>query len=212
MNKIAIAGAGGFSKEVYLTIESLIRKESSWEFIGFFDDKIDKGKFFMDFEVLGTIDDLNNITEDIDVAVAVGKSNNIISILRKLTSNKLHFPNIVHPSCFIHSSSLTIGEGNIIQPGTFLSTDNKIGNYNVFNAGVKIGHDSVIGNYNTFATNTLISGGVEIGDENNFGIGSGILQYKKVGNKNIIGPLSVLFKSVKDKGHYIGVPAMPTGV
>ena len=213
MRKIAIAGAGGFSKAVYLTINDINKIESQWEFLGFFDDNIPKGKFFGDFQVLGTINDLNRMNDAIDVIIAAGKSYNIISIAKKLNSDKLAFPNLFHPSCqFLHFQSLTIGIGNIIQLYSSLSADIKIGNYNVFNAGVRIGHDTIIGNYNTFAPSTLISGGVEIGDQNNFGMNSGILQYKKVGNSNVIAPMSVLFKSIKDNGHYMGVPAMSTGV
>ncbi|WP_152266606.1 PglD-related sugar-binding protein [Agriterribacter humi] len=213
MRKIAIAGAGGFSKEIYLTINDINKIEDKWEFIGFFDDNVPKGKLFMDFQVLGNMNDLNHIDETIDVIVAAGKSYNIISILKKLHSDKLDFPNLFHPSCqFLHFESLSIGIGNIIQPYSSLSADNKIGNYNVFNAGVRIGHDTIIGNYNTFATATLISGGVEVGDQNDFGMNSGILQYKKVGSRNVIAPMSILFKSIKDDGHYLGVPAMSTGV
>ncbi|MBX2921242.1 MAG: hypothetical protein KF746_03545 [Chitinophagaceae bacterium] len=211
-NKIAIAGAGGFSKEVYLIIEAINKIAPTWDFVGFFDDKVPRGKFFMDFEVLGNMQDLNNTNEDIYVAVAAGRSDKIIAIVNKLTSPKIFFPNIIHPSVFLHFETLTVGEGNIIQSGSSFSADNRIGKYNIFNASVKVGHDAIIGNYNTFATGTLISGGVEIGDQNNFGINSGILQYKKVGNGNTIGPLSILFKSIRDNGHYLGVPALPTGI
>lgn len=212
MNKIAIAGAGGFSKEVYLIFEEINKKIPTWEFIGFFDDKVARGKFFMDFEVLGTMGDLNNMGEDISVAIAAGKSDNVISILSKLTSPHIHFPNIIHPTVFLHYDTLSIGSGNIMQSYTSLSADNQIGNYNIFNSSVKVGHDTVIGNYNTFATGALISGGVKIGDRNDFGINSGILQYKNVGNGNTIAPLSILFKSIKDNGHYLGVPALSTGI
>lgn len=213
MQRLAIAGAGGFSKEVFLTVMDINKTASRWDFIGFFDDNIPKGKFFMDYEVLGNMNDLNGINEATEVIIAAGKSTNILSIFKQLCSDKLTFPNIIHPSCqFIHFESLHIGEGNIIQPFSSLSADNIVGNFNVFNAGVRVGHDTVIGNYNTFATSTLISGGVTIGDRNDFGMNSGIIQYKKVGNNNVIAPLAVLFKSVKDNGHYMGVPAMSTGV
>lgn len=213
MRKIAIAGAGGFSKEVYLTINDINKQENKWEFIGFFDDNVPTGRFFLDFLVLGTMNDLNRIDENLDVIIAAGKSHNILSIQKQLHSDKLNFPNLFHPSChFLHFESLSVGVGNIVQPYTSLSADNRIGNFNVFNAGVRVGHDTIVGNYNTFATSSLISGGVTIGDQNDFGMNSGILQYKKVGNRNVVAPMSVLFRSVKDDGHYMGVPAMSTGV
>ncbi|MCO5235634.1 MAG: acetyltransferase [Chitinophagaceae bacterium] len=213
MQRLAIAGAGGFSKEVFLTVMDINKAAPTWEFIGFFDDRVAKGRFFMDHKVLGNLSDLDKIDEETNVIIAAGKSSNILSILRQLRSDKLKFPNIFHPSCqFIHFESLNIGEGNIVQLFSSLSAGNIIGNFNVFNAGVRVGHDTVIGNYNTFATSTLISGGVTIGDRNDFGMNSGIIQYKKVGNDNVIAPMAVLFKSVKDNGHYMGVPAMSTGV
>ncbi|MBX3256042.1 MAG: hypothetical protein KF862_18040 [Chitinophagaceae bacterium] len=211
-HKIAIAGAGGFAKEVYLIIEAINKREPTWDFIGFFDDKIPRGRLFLNFEVLGNMNDLNNINEGLNVAVAAGRSENIISILNKLTSPGISFPNIIHPKAFLHFESLKMGKGNIIQADSSFSADNRVGEYNIFNASVKVGHDTLIGNYNTFATGTFISGGVAVGDRNNFGIGSGVLQYKTVGNGNTIGPLSILFKSIKDNGHYLGVPALPTGM
>lgn len=213
MQRLAIAGAGGFSKEVFLTIMDINKIVPTWEFIGFFDDKVAKDKFFMNYRVLGNLSDLDKVDEETNVIIAAGKSLNILSILRQLRSDKLKFPNVFHPSCqFVHFESLRIGQGNIVQLFSSFSADNVIGDFNVFNAGVRVGHDTVIGNYNTFATSTLISGGVRIGDGNDFGMNSGIVQYKKVGNNNVIAPLAVLFKSVKDNGHYMGVPAMPTGV
>ncbi len=213
MRKIAIAGAGGFSKEVLLSINDVNKRENRWQFLGFFDDKVPKGDFFMGYMVLGNINDLNQIDEEIDVIIAAGRSSNIISILGKLKTDKLVFPNLIHPNTeFIHKDSLIMGRGNIIQPYSSLSADNKIGNFNVFNASVRVGHDTIIGDYNTFATATLISGGVKIGDQNDFGMSSGILQYKSVGNRNVIAPMSVLFRSVKDGGHYMGVPARDTKV
>ncbi len=212
MKKIAIAGAGGFAKEVYLIIQEINKIQPVWDFIGFFDDKVKRGRLYLEYEVLGVIKELNAYPEELCIAIAAGKSNNTISIKNQLVSDKLHFPNITHPATVIHYESLQIGFGNIFQIHSFLSADNKIGSFNIFNAGVKIGHDTVIGDYNIFGTNALISGGVEIGNGNNFGVSSGILQYKKVGNNNTISPLSMLYRSVKDNGHYLGNPAMPTGL
>lgn len=212
MRRIAIAGAGGFAKEVYLIIREINKVQPTWNFIGFFDDKVKKGKLHLEYEVLGMVKDLNTYPDDLCVAIAAGKSDNILSIKNQLVSEKLHFPNLIHPAAVVHNESVEIGLGNIFQIQSSLSADNKIGSFNLFNAGVKIGHDTTIGNYNIFGTGVLISGGVTIGNANDFGMGSGILQYKKVGNNNTISPLSMLYRSVKDDGHYLGNPAMPTGL
>jgi sugar O-acyltransferase (sialic acid O-acetyltransferase NeuD family) len=212
MKKIAIAGAGGFAKEVYLLLADINAISKEWKFAGFFDDGKPKGKFFMDLEIAGTIDDLNNDPSITEVVIGVGRSTNIISICNKLDNGRINFPNLIHPTSYTHPASLKIGKGNILQRGTTLSAENTVGNFNIFNADVRIGHDVTIGDYNSFGTFSMISGGVLIGDRNNFGICSGILQYKVVGNDNVIAPMSMLYRSVADNGHYIGAPARPSGL
>jgi len=212
MKKIAIAGAGGFAKEVVLTLQAINQIEPTWEIVGLFDDKKEPGHFFMGLNILGTIDDMNDLEGNVAIVIGVGRSLNLQSISEKLSTEKFSFPNIIHPTAFIHKESFKIGIGNIIQNNVLFSADNQIGNFNMLNFDVRVGHDTIIGNYNTFGVFTMISGGVQIGNANDFGINSGILQYKKIGNNNVIAPLSILYKSIKNDGHYIGNPAMPTGL
>lgn len=56
MKDIAIYGAGGFGREMACAIQRLNSQETVWNFLGFFDDGIDKGAHNQYGEILGGIE------------------------------------------------------------------------------------------------------------------------------------------------------------
>ena len=58
MKDIAIYGAGGFGREMACAIQRLNSQETVWNFLGFFDDGIDKGAHNQYGEILGGIEEL----------------------------------------------------------------------------------------------------------------------------------------------------------
>jgi hypothetical protein len=113
MEKIAIYGAGGFGKDIAFLLETINREKPTYDFIGFFDDGVERGKIISNYPVLGNVEDLNNFPEDLQVVFAINGKGLVPSILSKITNKKVQFPNIAHPSCFIDFKSLKIGIGNV---------------------------------------------------------------------------------------------------
>ncbi len=211
MKDIAIFGAGGFGKEVACFINLINESKSGqmWNFIGFFDD--DKTKIGSDIsrygKVLGTTETLNAWDKELDLVVAIGNPNSIKNVVQKIKNPNIDFPNLCHPKGFSFDDSYSIGKGNIIQGGSFLSCDVKIGNFNVLNGSVVFGHDVVVGDCNVFMPASRISGKVKIGDCNLFGVGSIVLQELIIGNNVKLSPGSVMMTKPKDGNLYIGNPA-----
>lgn len=56
---IAIFGAGGFGREVACLLRKINAVEPTWNFIGFYDDGLEKGSHVDYGEILGGIADLN---------------------------------------------------------------------------------------------------------------------------------------------------------
>jgi hypothetical protein len=52
MNDIAIYGCGGFGREVKALIDQINMKGGGFNFIGFFDDGVEKGKVINNFPVI----------------------------------------------------------------------------------------------------------------------------------------------------------------
>ena len=205
---IAIYGAGGFGREVACLINIINKEKPQWNLIGFYDDFWGKGHKNEYGEVIGGIDDLNSYPSDIAIAIAFGNPKRIAETVEKITNHKVYFPNIIAPdTIFLDKSNFSIGNGNIITSGCWISCNVDIGNFNVFNCFITIGHDAQIGNFNSVMPAVKISGNVSIGNHNLLGVSSVILQQIKIGDNTIIGAGSVILRKTKDGNTYIGNPA-----
>ena len=211
MKDLAIFGAGGLSKEVASLVGRINRRgEDKWRIVGFFDDNPDlKGKDVSHFgSVLGGVNELNNWSTPIDVAISIGSPNAIRKVRERLTNPLLSFPNIISPDFGIaDKDGFTIGEGNIIQGGCWASNDVSIGNFNLLNGDIVFGHDTVLGDYNVLMPDIRVSGEVRIGECNLIGVGSIILQQIRIGNNVHLGAGAVLMTKTKDGCTYLGNPA-----
>jgi acetyltransferase-like isoleucine patch superfamily enzyme len=207
MKDLAIYCAGGFAREIYCLIFHRI-KNSNWNFVGFFDDAIDKGTQLQYGVCLGGMKELNGWNNPLDIVIANGSPKWLKHISGSVTNPLVGFPNIIDPSVvYLDEDTNKIGKGNILNRGTSFSVNVEFGNFNVFNADVKFGHEAKIGNFNVFMPNIRISGGVEIGDGNLFGGSSFVMPGIKVGTCVHLSPGSVLMRNPKDGQVYIGNPA-----
>ena len=208
MKDIAIYGAGGFGKEVYLLIQRINQDNPQWNFIGYYDRMYEKGYDNGYGMVLGGIDDLNAVKRELALVVAMGDSNVTKEIVSKISNENIIYPNLIAPSNkFADMSKTKLGKGNIIQGLCTISCDVEIGDFNVLNGQISIGHDVKIGNYNSIMPGVFISGYVTIGDGTLEGVGSIIIPNIKIGDGTRIGAGAVLMTKPKAGGLYIGNPA-----
>ena len=210
MKKIAIYGAGGLGREVAGGIERINQAGTdSWEFVGFYDDRLEKGSQVSHYgTVLGGMDDLNRVNEPLALAIAVGTPETRKKILERISNPNISFPNLIAPSFrVLDSKTFKIGKGNIIQDSCSVTCDVTVGDYNVLNGSNVLGHDVRVGSFNVLMPGVRLSGEVSVGDGNLFGVDSVILQRIKVGDGITLGAGSVLMTKPKDGFTYIGVPA-----
>jgi len=208
MKDIAIYGAGGFGREVACLIKLINKNKPQWNFIGYFDDGIEKETELDYGSVLGNIEDVNNWPIKLAIIVSIGKPLVVRHLISKCLNENIYFPNLISPDMVsLDTNNFVIGRGNIICSNCFFSTNVQIGDFNVFNTFVPIGHDVKIGSYNQFMSMTNISGAVLIGNENFFGVKSTVLQGVRIGNRNTIGTTSLITRKVKDDQVLFGCPA-----
>ena len=208
--KIAIYGAGGLGREVAGGIQRINNAgKESWEFVGFYDDRIEKGTQVSHYgTVLGGMDELNSVDEPIALAIAVGTPDTRRMILERITNPNISFPNLIAPSFrVLDPKTFKIGKGNIIQDNCSVTCDVVIGDYNVLNGSNAMGHDVVVGDFNVLMPGVRLSGEVRVGDSNLLGVDSVVLQRIKIGSHVTLGAGSVLMTKPKDGFTYVGVPA-----
>lgn len=208
MKDIAIFGAGGFGREVYLLIQKLNEIKKQWKLVGFFDDNpsVSFGTSHIPLNYLGTLKELNEYKRPLDVVIALGDPQAISKVTARLTNNNLSYPNIIADDSIIYDKNLIIGKGNIITSGCIFTDNIALGNFNVFNLKTSVGHDVKMGDCNVFNPNSAISGNVTIGNNNFFGLNSSIVQDKKVGSNNKVGAATLIIKNINDNEFYFGVP------
>lgn len=208
MKDIVIIGAGGMGREIKDIVKAINNVKPVWNILGFYDDAYISSYIVSDnFRCLGTIEDLQSQkSKNINVVFGIADREVVSSIVEQLQDkNNFNFPNIIHPSVEINTP-LTMGIGNVLAFGTFLSCDISIGNYNFLNTSVSFGHDVQIANFNAFMPRTQISGNVIIGSLNFFGMNSAVVQNKSIGSNNIVNAFTLLTKSIKNDRKYFGIP------
>ena len=209
MKKIVIIGCGGLAKEIKYLIDAINKEKFEWNLLGFIDDWsiTRKGDNLIDgYEVLGDINYLNKLDEEIFGIIAIGNPHYIKKTRESINNANILFPNLIHPTADSDSMHLT-GEGNIIGFCSKISCNVEIGDFNFFNSMCVVGHDTVIGSFNVFNPRVQISGSIKIGNGNFFGMGSSVIEKKKVGNYNKICASSLVIKNVKDHESLFGIPA-----
>ncbi|RDU66506.1 hypothetical protein CQA53_03425 [Helicobacter didelphidarum] len=207
MDKLFIFGCGGYAIEILDMILLLEKqKDFRYKFAGFIADRE-----FVEADFAQRKDYLGNITESHiakgdSVVLAIAKN---LNFKQKMAENfrqmGVNFPNIIHPSCYVHTKD--IGEGNIIEIYCGVSRDAKIGSFNLLNGMNIMGHHASIGDFNSLNGYVSMHGYAQVGDKNIFGISSCLLPKAQIGNNNIIAPGSIIYKRFRDDNLISGNPA-----
>jgi len=209
MKNIAIYGAGGFGREVNMLIKQINQREKQFNFIGYFDDGIQKGEKIGKHTVLGGMRELNSFPEEINVVFSIADPRIKAKIVAAIENEKVKFPTLIHPSCIVGEDNISIGVGSIICAGTIITVDISIGDYVILNLGCTVGHDTKIGSYSSFMPSVNISGEVEIGECVYCGTGVKIINQVEVGRNSIIGAGAIVTKSLPSNCTAVGIPAKP---
>lgn len=209
MIKIAIVGAGGFGREVKMLIDQINLSNQTYEFIGYYDDGVQKGEMINNFPVLGGTDDINDIMEDTAIVISIAVPHIRKKIRNKIVNKFVTFPTLVHPNVLIGTDSVVIGEGNIICASTIITVNIEIGNFIILNLQCTVGHDTVIKDYCSFMPTVNISGEVIIEEGVYVGTGAKIINLLTIGENTIVGSGAVVAKSLPANCTAVGIPAKP---
>lgn len=204
---IAIYGAGGFGREVLELIRDINAQFHQYNFIGFFDDGIEKRKIIDNYPILGGIEELNAWNDELALVVAIGSPKTKKSIVKNIRNSNIDYPALIHPNVIIGNENVEIERGCIICAGNIITANVKVGNFTILNLDCTVGHDTNIGKYSSFMPSVNISGEVNIGEAVYMGTGAKIINQLEIGKETIVGAGAVVTKSLPEKCTAVGVPA-----
>lgn len=210
MKNIAIIGGGGFGREVKTIIDEInIISPQTYNFIGFFDDGLDKGVLINNYPVIGGINDLNHYEEELAIILCVADPKTKKEIISKVDNSMIEFPTIIHPRASVSAEFVTIGRGCIICEGTIVTCNIEIEDFVILNLSCTVGHDTKIGSYSSFMPTVNISGEVNIEKCVYVGTGVKIINLLEIGENTIVGAGAVVAKSLPRNCTAVGIPAKP---
>ena len=206
---VVIIGASGFGREVLWLIERINDKsEDKWNILGFIDDdETLQGKSINGYDVIGTLDSINQFADSYFVC-AVGNSKTRKKIIERIQTinDRIKFCTLIDPDVTI-SNLVEVGEGTIICAGSIVTVNISIGKHCIVNLDCTIGHDAVISDFVTMYPSVNVSGAVNIGELCELGTGTQIIQGISVCSNTIIGAGAVIVKNINESGTYVGTPA-----
>ncbi len=209
MQDIVIIGAGGFGREVKTIIDAVNKVKKIYNFIGYYDDGVEKGTIINNFPVLGKLQDLNATDKEISVLLGIGDPTTKGKIINLLSNEKINFPTLIHPSVQISNDDVSISNGCIICGGTIITCNIKIGSFVTLNLMCTVGHDTIIDDFSSFMPSVNISGEVHIQEKVYVGTGAKIINQLTIGKSTIVGAGAVVSKSLPDYCTAVGIPAKP---
>ena len=148
-----------------------------------------------EYAIISTVDAPNKMKSKIDV-------------YKRLKEKNYTTPNYISPLADV-SSSVRMGENNLIMAYSCLGADGIMGNANFIRQNSYIGHDFKIGNGSTISPGCSIAGLCEIGDSCYIGIGATIIGDVKISEGSFIGAGAVIIKNTDPHMKYVGNPAKP---
>ena len=173
------------------------------------EDEFDDSELIMEVPVIGCL-------SFIDEQYKLGRLNIVLGIgdnsLRKktflqLTEAGFQFPNLVHSSAIIDSTTI-LGSGNVIGPNVVIGAEVAIGNNNIINSGAVIEHQSLIGDHSHVSLSAIVCGNVSIGSGAFLGANSTVIDKLLVSDDTTLGAGGTLVSSTRAPGlTFVGCPA-----
>ncbi|MRT37993.1 sugar O-acyltransferase [Acinetobacter sp. RIT698] len=209
MNKLAIFGTSGFSKEVL----DIALDQDYKEIVFLTHDENVTG------DVLGfPVQHESNISKlaqnGFVFVIAAGSGEIREKIYKKYPD--LTYPNLIHSSVtwgYQMAETFACAKGLIFAAGVRVTTACEVGNFIVLNLNTTIGHDSRLDDFVSVMPGVNISGNVHLGFGSYVGTGATILQGKDednkmiIGSKSVVGAGSVVVKPVAENIVVVGAPA-----
>ncbi|MCC3158869.1 acetyltransferase [Hymenobacter sp. 15J16-1T3B] len=205
---LVIVGAGGLGREVLMLVRQLNEVELRWNVLGFYDDQRPPHDRVHELHWLGTIEALNQQEGSVYAAVAIGNSRQRAAVVARLTSPRVHFATLVHPSVLLRPYQFVqLGAGSIVAQGCIFTCDIRLGRHVLLNLGCTIGHDAVLEDFCSLMPHANVGGEAYLEREAYLGTNATVINQVRVGARCIVGAGAVAVRDLPADCTAVGVPA-----
>lgn len=202
--KLILVGGGGHCKSVIDVAEC-----AGYTILGILDKSEEVGKRVLNYEVIGTDDDMEKYIDVAEFIVTVGqiKSPDLRIRLHQMVERAGgQLATLISPTAQV-SKYATIGKGTVILHHVVVNADARIGEGCIINTFANVEHDVEIGDFCHISTGVMVNGGGKVGRGSFIGTGALVCNQIKIGERVVVGAGSVVVESLLPDCVAVGVPA-----
>ena len=206
MKKILVIGDSNFTKVVI----NLIEDEAEFEIFGII-DCFNIGEKYLNYDVVGTKEDIPRIVEENDIyggVLAIGNN-----WMRKEVYDRVHsvcvsfnFITIIHPRAII-GKNVIIGRGSLVMAGVVVNSDSIIGEFCLLKMQCSLGHEGVMEDFSSLSFGVVTGGNLKLGAYSNISFSTSVIENIRIGAHAFIGAGSLVLNNITDFSVTLGVPA-----
>lgn len=204
--RLTIIGTKEFSDQIL----GFANKTGNFEFVGYFDDLVEKGTIINGKPVLGKAEDAVSLFEQrvFDcIFIGIGYTRfDLREHYYNLLKGKVPFANIIMQNVTLEEN-VSIGEGIYIGRDCYICEGTKIEDNVFIHGGCIIAHDNRIGMHSYLSGRIDTAGFCEIGKRNFIGIRVLFADHVKTCSDVWIGLACVVGKNIKESGKYMSPAA-----
>ena len=206
MKRLTLIGTKEFSEQII----SFANRTGEFEFVGYFDDIVEKGTIVNGKPVLGRVEEsLEMYRQGVFDCIFEGIGYTRFDLREyyyNMLKGKVPFANIIDKTASI-GCNVILGEGIYVGIKSSVGDNTIIGDNVFIHGSTDIGHDNKIGSHTYFSGRTDTAGFCEIGERNFLGIRTLFSDHIKICNDVWIGLGCVVAKDIKQPGKYMSSAA-----
>ncbi|PID90772.1 MAG: acetyltransferase [Bacteroidetes bacterium] len=194
---IVLVGGGGHCRSVLNTLA-----DSGREVLGILDLPKNLGQPVLDWEVIGTDDDIPRLAPEADFIITTGFISDPtlrIMLIDRVSLAGGHFATAIAPTASI-SRYAQVGEGVVVLHGARVNAGVYVGPHCILNTQAVLEHDVEVGCNSHVSTGAILNGGVQLGANSFVGSRSVILQGVSICDATVIGAGSVVRHDIREAG------------
>lgn len=206
MKKILVIGDSNFTKVMI----NIIEDEGVFEIFGVI-DCFNIGKKYLNYDVVGTKEDIPKILKENDIyggVLAIDSNWMRKEIYNKVQSicGEFNFITIIHPTAII-GKNVIISRGSVVMAGVVVNSDSVIGEFCLLKMQSSLGHEGLMEDYSSLSFGVVTGGNLKLGAYSKISFSTSVIENIKIGSHTFIGAGSLVLKNVPSFSVAFGVPA-----
>jgi sugar O-acyltransferase (sialic acid O-acetyltransferase NeuD family) len=203
-DELILVGGGGHCKSVIDAAES-----SGFRIKGILDIPANIGKKVLNYNIIGSDDDILKYAKDAFFVVTVGQLDNAdlrIKLHDRILNAGGKLAIIIASSAYVSKHAL-LGEGTVVLHHATVNANACIGKGCIINTLSNIEHDVVVGDFTHISTGVMINGECKVGSFVFVGSQSVLKHGVLLADNVVIGAGTFVKNDVLSNGVYVGKPA-----